>query len=76
MARTLAGSVKLGAVDATVEQSLGSQYGVRGYPTIKLFPPGPKTSSSAQDYNGPRQASGIVDFGALDRHWPHTRPWK
>lgn len=52
--------VKLGAVDATVESSLASKYGVQGYPTIKVFPPGKK--GKAQDYKGPREANGIVDY--------------
>lgn len=60
-ASELKGSVKLGAVDATVASSLAQQYGVKGYPTIKLFPAGPK-SGKAQDYNGPREANGIVQY--------------
>lgn len=31
------GIVKVGAVDADQHNSLGSQYGVRGFPTIKVF---------------------------------------
>lgn len=59
-ATKLKGSVKLGAVDATVHTSLASKYGVKGYPTIKLFKAGKK--NKAQDYNGPREAPGIVDY--------------
>ena len=55
------GSVKLGAVDATVHGNLASKYGVKGYPTIKVFSAGKKTSKSVQDYNGPREAPGIVE---------------
>jgi len=29
--------VKVGAVDADQHGSLGSQYGVKGFPTIKMF---------------------------------------
>lgn len=47
-------------MDATAHANLAQQYGVRGYPTIKVFPAGPK--STPQDYTGPRQAEGIVDF--------------
>lgn len=59
-ARDLKGQVKLGAVDATAATSLAQKYGVKGYPTIKIFPAGPK--SKAVDYNGPREASGIVEY--------------
>lgn len=31
------GIVKVGAVDADQHNSLGGQYGVRGFPTIKIF---------------------------------------
>ena len=33
---------------------------MKGYPTIKLFKAGKK--NKAQDYNGPREAGGIVDY--------------
>lgn len=31
------GIVKVGAVDADQHKSLGGQYGVKGFPTIKIF---------------------------------------
>ena len=40
-------SIKLGKVDATIHQSLGQTYGVRGYPTLKFFKGG-----NAKDYGG------------------------
>jgi protein disulfide-isomerase A6 len=36
-AAALKGIVKLGALDASEHQSLGGQYGVKGFPTIKIF---------------------------------------
>ena len=36
-ATALQGLVKVGAVNADEHQSLGGQYGVRGFPTIKVF---------------------------------------
>jgi len=56
----------LGWVDATTEESLAQEYRVEGFPTIKVFPGGGgKSSGSAVDYQGGRQASHIVQ-AALD----------
>ncbi|CAG9316576.1 unnamed protein product [Blepharisma stoltei] len=57
-ATQLKDSVKLGKLDATAETKTAQKYGVKGYPTIKIFPPGEK--NNAEDYNGPREAEGIV----------------
>lgn len=56
-------NVKLGAVDATEHNIVAQRYGIQGFPTIKLFPAGLK--DKAVDYNGPREADGIVQY-ALD----------
>ena len=50
-AKTLKGQVKLGKVDATEEQALAQRYGVKGYPTVKVFDYGlGKSDSKARDY--------------------------
>jgi len=61
-AKELKGKVKLGAVDATVHQSKASQYGVRGYPTIKFFPAGKK--KDAEEYDGGRTADAIIEWAS------------
>lgn len=55
------GKVKLAAVDATVNQLLASRYGIRGFPTIKIFQKG----ESPMEYEGGRTRSDIVSR-ALD----------
>ncbi|ETW06795.1 protein disulfide-isomerase domain [Aphanomyces invadans] len=61
-ASELKGQVKLGALDATAAERKASEYGIKGFPTIKLFGPTASSASDAQDYQGPRQASGIVSY--------------
>jgi len=56
-ATQLKGEVVLGKLDATVETEVASRFGVSGYPTLKVF-----RSGTPSDYNGPRDAAGIVKF--------------
>jgi len=50
--------VALVKVDCTVETKVCAKYGVSGYPTLKIF----KNGEMASDYNGPREADGIVKY--------------
>lgn len=50
--------VALVKVDCTVETKTCGKYGVSGYPTLKIF----KGGEVASDYQGPREADGIVKF--------------
>jgi protein disulfide-isomerase A6 len=59
-ASQLKGTVRLGAVDATAHTQLASKYGIKGYPTIKVFGAGKK--GKATDYQGPRETDGIVQY--------------
>jgi len=57
----------LGIVDATVETTLASQYDVKGYPTIKIFPGGAnKSSADAMEYQGGRTAEQIVQYALAE----------
>merc|ERR1712146_595392 len=62
LARDLKGKVKVGKVDATVENATGGRFNVRGFPTIKLFPAGKKTDNSAVDYEGGRDLGSFKQF--------------
>jgi protein disulfide isomerase family A protein 3 len=50
--------VALIKVDCTAETKVCGKYGVSGYPTLKIF----KNGEVASDYNGPREADGIVKY--------------
>uniref|UniRef100_A0AAY4BBG9 Protein disulfide-isomerase A6 n=1 Tax=Denticeps clupeoides TaxID=299321 RepID=A0AAY4BBG9_9TELE len=54
----LSGVVKVGAVDADQHKSLGGQYGVRGFPTIKIFG---ANKNKPDDYQGGRSSQAIVE---------------
>jgi protein disulfide-isomerase-like protein len=51
--------VKIAKVDADKHKSLGSKFGVSGFPTIKWFPAG---STEPEDYSGGRTAPDMTDF--------------
>lgn len=62
-AEELQGEAKIVGVDATVEQSLAAEWGVRGYPTLFLMPPSASKKggrSAARDYNGGRDKDSII----------------
>jgi len=58
VASALKGIVKVGAVDADAHKSLGQQYGISGFPTIKIFG---NNKRSPTDYQGGRTADAIVE---------------
>jgi len=53
--------VVVASVDADKHSSLGSRFGVKGFPTLKFFPKGGDVKSP-EDYNGGRTAADIVQF--------------
>ena len=59
--QTAGENVRFGAVDADAHRELGARFGVKGFPTIKTFAQGAKKDSEARDYNGPREAGGLVE---------------
>ncbi|CAI9566798.1 unnamed protein product, partial [Staurois parvus] len=53
-------NIRLAKVDATEESELAQRFGVRGYPTIKLFKNG--DTSSPKEYSAGREAVDIVNW--------------
>ncbi|RDY10396.1 Protein disulfide isomerase-like 2-3, partial [Mucuna pruriens] len=57
-ATVLKGVVTVAALDADAHQSLAQEYGIRGFPTIKVFVPG----KPPVDYQGARDVKPIAEF--------------
>ncbi|MBN3296023.1 TMX3 isomerase, partial [Amia calva] len=55
--RSSGSPVRVGKMDATAYSSVASEFGVRGYPTIKLL-----KGDMAYNYKGPRTKDDIVEF--------------
>ncbi|XP_069587088.1 protein disulfide-isomerase TMX3 [Ranitomeya imitator] len=55
--RSSGSPVRVGKMDATVHSSIASEFGVRGFPTIKLL-----KADMAYNYRGPRTKEDIVEF--------------
>ncbi|KAG7653103.1 Thioredoxin domain [Arabidopsis suecica] len=58
VANTLKGIATVAAIDADAHKSVSQDYGVRGFPTIKVFVPG----KPPIDYQGARDAKSISQF--------------
>jgi protein disulfide-isomerase A6 len=58
VAKALKGVARVGAVNMDNEQSVGAPYGIKGFPTIKIFG---ANKNSPSDYSGGRTAQAIVD---------------
>ncbi|XP_043923073.1 protein disulfide-isomerase TMX3 [Protopterus annectens] len=55
--RSSGSPVRVGKMDATSYSSIASEFGVRGYPTIKLL-----KGDMAYNYRGPRTKEDIIEF--------------
>jgi len=62
LATELKGEIKVAKVDATQNSNLGQRFGVQGYPTIKFFPPGPKSDGNVIDYSGNRDTTTMASW--------------
>jgi len=56
-ATALKGIFSICAVDATANNEIASKYGVKGYPTIKMFLP----DGTTKDYDGDRTANSVIE---------------
>ncbi|XP_017840246.1 protein disulfide-isomerase A6 homolog [Drosophila busckii] len=58
LAKAVKGVVKVGSVNGDENSSLSGQYGVRGFPTIKIFGANKRTPT---DFNGQRTGKAIAE---------------
>jgi protein disulfide-isomerase A6 len=58
VANILKGVATVAAIDADAHQSAAQDYGIKGFPTIKVFVPG----KAPIDYQGARDAKSIANF--------------
>ncbi|KAK6202358.1 thioredoxin-like protein [Scheffersomyces amazonensis] len=66
-------NIKLVQVDCVEEELLCSQQGIRGYPTLKIYREG--QMETIQDYEGPREAEGMVDY-MIQQSLPSVRSFE
>ncbi|KAJ0167309.1 putative protein disulfide-isomerase [Colletotrichum tanaceti] len=75
VAKNLNGLAKVAAVDCDEDgnKSLCAQFGVQGFPTLKIVRPGKKPGKPVvEDYKGPRTANGIV-LAVTDKITNHVK---
>ncbi|KAL6536845.1 Protein disulfide-isomerase 2-3 [Orobanche hederae] len=58
VANVLKGVATVAALDADAHKSLAQEYGIKGFPTIKVFAPG----KAPVDYQGARDVKPIVEY--------------
>ncbi|XP_010522374.1 PREDICTED: protein disulfide-isomerase 2-3-like [Tarenaya hassleriana] len=58
VANILKGVATVAAIDADAHKSIAQEYGIKGFPTIKVFVPG----KAPIDYQGARDAKPIAEF--------------
>jgi len=51
----------LAKLDTTEAKDVGAKYGIKGYPTLKIFR-GETDPTTVTDYSGPREKQGIIEY--------------
>jgi len=57
--------IQMALIDGTKEKELADQYGVHGWPTLKLF-----RNGRVFPYNGPREKANIIEFMKMQNKLP------
>lgn len=62
LGQAMKGKAKIAKVDATTQKRLAQEFKIQGFPTLILFPGGPKSKAKIQPYNGPREIGPLTSF--------------
>merc|ERR1712130_1011242 len=61
-ATKLLGKVKVGMIDSVKYQNFADKFKIDGYPTIKVFPAGPKDPKKVKEYDGDLDQAALVKY--------------
>ena len=61
-AERLKGKAKFAIVDGLINRKISRRFSLKGYPLIKIFSPGFGKMKKIEDYDGPRDENGIVEY--------------
>ncbi|KAF1744130.1 hypothetical protein MXB_726 [Myxobolus squamalis] len=61
-AKNLHGKIKMAKVDCTTNPDIATQFGIKGFPTLKFFPAHTKNLASSISYDGGRTTAGITEW--------------
>ena len=61
-AERLKGKAKFAIIDGLINKKISQRFSLKGYPLIKIFSPGFGNAKKIEDYNGPRDENGIVEY--------------
>ncbi|KAF0974292.1 hypothetical protein FDP41_006902 [Naegleria fowleri] len=59
-AKSLGGVVNMGRVNCDNEKELAQRFGIKGFPTIKVFPTFKSSKQNPEDYQGARESGSLV----------------
>ena len=62
LAKLMKGNVKIGRIDGEQNSDIAKRFEIESYPTIILFPMGPKTHDNYEIYHGTTTTSEMAEW--------------
>ena len=60
--QSYSGPAKVVSVDCDENKALAQQHGIKGFPTIRLYPNGMSDASNFDEYSGERTVAGLTSY--------------